>query len=162
MNQRDLARVLFATVGVLIAGSRLTDWLWHLSTLLHMNPEVDDPFDPISAYSFSLLGFVIASINIFLGLAIVIFRNRLANVLFADSPISSQINEFQAVAFSILGCYFAIGGISRIWNLGGVDWNAVAHAVLGIGLFLGARALSTFWSYTRSLGRHRSKNESAT
>ena len=95
-------------------------------------------------------------IAVFLGTGLVFIRDRLAATLFSESSHPFDTCDVQAVAFSVLGCYFTILGVSRFidWQVQ-IHWGAVVQIGLGVVLFFGARGLTEFWSFSRSVGRTR-------
>lgn len=149
MNQRQLASVLFAVVGVFIAASRVPEVFLHIALLVQASPA--DQGSQGSGWqgptSVSALGAALVAVGI--GVTLLLFRNRLAQRLFPIATPSLQSTDVQTVAFSVLGCYFAVQGLSRMLWAGRFDWGAAVQLTLGVGLFFGARGLSKLWLLTR-------------
>jgi hypothetical protein len=152
MNQRQLASVLFAAVGLFIAGSHFPEILMYAAVFRPSTPDPDGPASAAGERLFWVLGLMSSLLGILVGSVLVLLRNRLANRLFppANELVSSR--EVQAVALSILGCYFAVQGMSRLAVSGHFSWSDATELVLGVGLFFGARGLSRLWSFGRSAG----------
>ncbi len=72
-------------------------------------------------------------------------------VLTADTG-SLAAGDTQAVALSVLGCYFVIESISRLVGRGHIEWSTVTQLVLGVGLFFGARGVARLWATARAPG----------
>ncbi len=161
MGQRQLASVLFATIGVFIAVSRLPEIFFHVTLLAQWTPAIEDPADPVSQRLLSIIALSNSLLAVIVGSGLVLVRDRVASRLFPDDTSPLNAREFQAVALSVLGCYFAVQGITRIVWAGQLDWGAATQLALGVGLFFGARGLSKLWSLSRSAGRPRSANERA-
>jgi len=163
MNQRQLASVLFAVVGVFIAASYLpyiagqVIFLFSSDAVGQQAPGTASPLlSQLTSIAFLTVGVLISS-------ALVLFRNRLAERLFPAGPLLGG-QEFQAVGLSVLGCYFVIEGISGVFRLRSrtLEWGAVAQVVLGAALFLGARGISRLWSLARTAGTgHESRGNAA-
>lgn len=155
MSQRQLASVLFATVGVFIAALRLPEIVLGIVMMSQWDPVVTDS-DPVARWSaVSSLGVLLATVLI--SVELVLLRDRLANRLFPPEASSAGASELQAVAISVLGCYFAVQGLatlSHMWALSGeLDWAGLTQLVLGVALFFGSRGLSRLWSLARTAGR---------
>ena len=161
MNQRELACVLFAVVGVFIAITRLPDLIFHVGLLAQSSPEAMSPVDAISQRHISTIGLIASLAAILLGSGLILFRRSVAERLFAASAESLAAREAQAVALSVLGCYFAVQGISRFGWTRQFDWTAAIQLLLGIALFFGASGLSGLWMLSRSAGRSRMTSERA-
>jgi hypothetical protein len=153
MSQRQLASVLFAVLGAFIAITWLPQLVLSIGVWRAGNQAAP------AAYAITLL--IGAIIAVILGIVLVLIRIRLAERLFpADSrPLAAQ--DTQAVALSVLGCYFVVGSISRLVGRGRIDWSAVTQLVLGVGLFLGARGVARFWAAARSAGSSTSNDRAA-
>ncbi len=149
VSQRELASVAFVALGVFIAASRIPDLFFCLAVLFQSPPAVSSPASQPLLSIVVLIGSLVA---IGLGLILVAWRDRLAARLF---PGTSELNVggSHAVALSVLGCFFAIRGVSRALGAGGVDWSALTEAALGICLFFGARGVVGVWTAARSAGK---------
>ena len=154
MNQRQLASVLFAAVGVFLVVSRLQEVFSLAATVIPSTVDVDADATPLPdgqglALAVALMGSVLA---VLVGSALVLLRDRVANLLFPPATASVTSREVQAVALSVLGCYFAVQGVSNLAWAGRLDWSGAIQLVLGVALFFGARGLSRLWSFGRSAG----------
>jgi hypothetical protein len=89
---------------------------------------------------------------VLLGLTLALVRDRLARALFPVESQSLVARDTQAIALSVLGCYFAILGVCRLLSDFQRDWWAVVQVVLGIALFWGSRGLARLWAYNRPGG----------
>jgi len=153
MSQRQFASVLFAVLGVFIA----INWLPQIVVaigLFAQPTETSAGHQANSAYAITLLiGTLIA---VLLAITLVVMRERLAARLFPADTGPLAARDTQAVALSVLGCYFAIGAIPRLVGVGRVggriDWAAVTQLVLGVALFFGARGVARLWAAARSTG----------
>jgi len=154
MSQRQFASVLFAVLGVFIA----INWLPQIVVaigLFAQPTETSAGHQANSAYAITLLiGTLIA---VLLAITLVVMRERLAERLFAADTGPLAARDAQAVALSVLGCYFAIVAIPRLvavgrFGLGSIEWAAVTQLVLGVALFFGARGVSRLWVAARSAG----------
>jgi hypothetical protein len=153
MSQRQLASVLYAVLGAFIAVT------WFPQIILAIGfVAARDQAAPV-AYSITLLlGAVIA---VLLGIVLVLVRVRLAERLFPADIGSLAARETQAVALSVLGCYFVIESVSRLVGRGRIDWSSVTQLVLGVCLFLGARGVARLWAAARSAGSSTSDERAA-
>ena len=153
MSQRQFASVLFAVLGVFIA----INWLPQIVVaigLFAQPTETSAGHQANSAYAITLLiGTLIA---VLLAITLVVMRERLAARLFPADTGPFAARDAQAVALSVLGCYFAIGAIPRLVGVGRfggrIDWAAVTQLVLGVALFFGARGVARLWAAARSTG----------
>jgi hypothetical protein len=149
MNQRQLASVLFAVVGVFIAASRVPEIFVHIALLSQADPT--DQASRSSGWpgiaSVSAFGATLVAVGV--GVSLMLFRDRLAQRLFPVATPSLELRGVQTAAFSVLGCYFAVQGLSRILWAGRFDLGAAIQLTLGVALFVGARGLSNFWLLTR-------------
>jgi hypothetical protein len=161
MNQRQLASVLFAAAGVFIAAFYIPLIPLQVGALTPQIPDNGEPAALPGQHLVLILGLTSTVLGILIGTGLVFWRDRLANRLFrpADHLLSSS--EVHAVALSILGCYFAVQGLSRLAWAWGFDWSGATQVVLGIGLFFGGRGLSRLWSVGRSVGVSRSVSDDA-
>jgi hypothetical protein len=142
MSQRQLASVLFAVLGAFIAITWLPQIVLSIGILA-----AGDKVAP-GAYAITyLIGAIIAAL---LGIVLVLVRVRLAERLFPADTGSLAARDTQAVALSVLGCYFVIESVSRLVGRGRFDWAPVTQLVLGVGLFFGARGLARVWAAVRS------------
>lgn len=152
MSQRQLASVLFCVVGVFIAGSRLPDifpYVVALSQWQYGNEDGASEFPQRVLYVVSLIATLLA---VLMGLLLVVLRERLADMLFRPETRPVEASELQAVALSVVGCYFVVQGLARpIWA-GHGNWGAFVEVALGGVLFFGARGLAGLWSLSRSVG----------
>ncbi len=153
MSQRQLASVLFAVLGAFIAIS----WLPQVVVSIGIFAAGDRAAP--AAYAITLL--VGAIITVLLGIALVLIRVRLAERLFPADTGSLAARETQAVALSVLGCYFVIESVSRLVGRGRIVWPSVTQLALGVGLFFGARGLARFWAAARSAGSSSSNERAA-
>jgi len=153
MSQRQLASVLFAVLGAFIA----ITWLPQLVVSIGILRGGDQAAP--GSYAITLL--IGAIITIILGIVLVLIRVRLAERLFPADPGPLAAQDTQAVALSVLGCYFVVASISRLVGRGRIDWSAVAQLVLGVGLFLGARGVARFWAAVRTAGSSSSNERAA-
>jgi hypothetical protein len=161
MNQRQLASVLFAAIGLFIAASRLPDILVQVAALTSSIPATDPPASPAGQRLVLTFGLISSIVAVLIGTVLIFLGDRLANRLFPSGYEALTSPEVQAVAISVLGCYFAVQGLSRMAWAGYLNWSGVTQLALGVGLFFGARALSKLWSFGRSGGVARSVGESA-
>ena len=150
MGAHELAAIAFASLGLYyVANSvlELSHWLMAL-----------DGYSSWAEASRWIL-FVVA--NAIVGAAFIYWRAAIAARLFAVREGSGQfdLREIQAVAFSVIGlAQFAVGlrlvvnallfstrvvgGYADLWT----DLHsAFAHMLLGTVLFVGSRAMSSFW-----------------
>ena len=153
MSQRHLASVLFAVLGAFIAITSLPQLVLSIGIL-----KAGDQAAPRD-YAITLA--IGAIITVLLGIVLVLIRVRLAERLFPADPGSLAARETQAVALSVVGCYFVVTSISRLVGRGRIDWSAVTQLVLGLGLFLGARGVARFWAAGRSGGASNSDEHAA-
>jgi hypothetical protein len=161
MNQREFASVLFAVVGVFVAATRLPELMIHVGVLVQSSSEIESPFRGISQRGMSTIGLIASLVGVLLGTALILLRGRLAQRLFAAATPPLEAREAQAVALSVLGCYFVVEGVSRFGWAARFDWAAAIQVALGLTLFFGASRLSGFWSLARSAGRPRASSERA-
>jgi hypothetical protein len=163
MNQRQLASVLFAVLGAFIAISWLPQIV--VATGLWAQPidTSNSAGDQAASVSYAISLLIGTLIAVLLGILLILGRDRLAERLFPANTGPLAVRETQAVALSVLGCYFVIGAISRLVGLWlhRIDWSAVAQLVLGVGLFLGARGVARFWAAVRSGGSSTSNDRAA-
>src|SRR5579859_3877839 len=105
MSQRQLASVLYDVVGAFIAIT------WFPQIILAIGfVAARDQAAPV-AYSITfLIGGIIA---VLLGIVLVLVRVRLAERLFPADTGSLAARDTQAVALSVLACYFVIESVSR-------------------------------------------------
>jgi len=144
MSQRQLASVLFAVLGAFIAITSVPQIVLSIGILA-----AGDQAAPV-AYAIT---FVIGTIiSVILGIVLVVIRVRLAERLFPSDTASLAAQDTQAVALSVLGCYFVVASISRLTGRGRIDWSALTQLVLGVGLFLGARGVARLWAAVRTAG----------
>ena len=149
MDQRQLASVLFAVVGLFIALSRLPDIFLQGAMLAQWDPTMEDPASPVPQRLTVALAFSASLLAVLLGAALVLVRQPLAARLFPSTTGPLDARELQAVALSVLGCYFVVqGAYGALWS-GSLRWGAIVQAALGVGLFVGARALAGLWSSWR-------------
>jgi hypothetical protein len=106
MNQRQLASVLFAVLGVFMAATRLPDLLVHAAIVMQWDPAMEDPAGPISPRAVSTFAVVATLIVVLMGLGLVVLRDRIADRLFTSAPGHTPSSEVQAVAPAVLGVYF--------------------------------------------------------
>src|SRR5712672_3524879 len=154
MSQRQFAGVLFAVVGVFMTMNWLPQIV--LAVGFFAQPmETSVGHQANSTYAITLLiGTLVA---ILLAITLVVMRERLAAGLFAADTGPLAARDTQAVALSVLGCYFAIGAIPRLagvglFGVGRIEWVAVIQLVLGVALFFGARGVARLWAAARSAG----------
>lgn len=152
MNQRELASVLFAVLGIFIAATRLPELVLHAAMVIQSNPAIDEPGGPDTPRAVSLLAIVAILIVVFLGLALIVLRDRISGWLFSSARGRGLPPEIQAVALSVLGVYFILDSIPGIMLQGGVRWASVVQALLGTALFLGAHGIAAVWSRLRTPG----------
>src|SRR5207249_1202066 len=145
--------VLFAVLGAFIAITGLPQIVMSIGILA-----AGVQAAPVDWASALLIGAIIAFI---LGVALVLIRVRLAERLFPADTGSLAARDTQAVALSVLGCYFVIESVSRLVGRGRIDWPSVTQLGLGVGLFFGARALARFWAAARSAGSSSSNERAA-
>jgi hypothetical protein len=156
MNQRQLASVLFAVIGVQIAVARLSDLGLYLDPLVR--PSLYEETAGAAARFSAILALAYLSVSVLVGVVLVVLRNALADRLFPSGTQPLNAPELQAVAFSALGCYFVIEGISRITGVALMrrftefDWGGGALVVFGVALFLGARGVARLWTVARAAG----------
>lgn len=151
MSQRQLASVLFAVLGVFIAITWLPQVVMSISLVAQSTRA--SAGDRAEAVTYAITLFIGTLIAVLLGIALVLMRGRLADRLFAADTGPLAGRDVQAVALSVLGCYFAIGAIPRLVGFGRrIDWAAITQLVLGVALFLGARGVARLWSAARSAG----------
>lgn len=153
MSQRQFASVLFSVLGVFIA----INWLPQIVVAigLFVQPtEISVDHQGNSAYAIALL--VGTLIAVLLGISLIVRRERLAERLFKADTGPLAARDAQAVALSVLGCYFAIEAIPPLVAYRSisnrVEWEAVTQLVLGVGLFFGARGVAGLWAAARSAG----------
>jgi hypothetical protein len=149
MTQRQLASVLFAVIGIFIAASRFPEVFMHVAVLT--TPD-DGPAAPVSRSLISIMGLIGSLLGLFIGAALVLLSDDLCIRLFPPTTQPLSWPDVQPVALSVLGCYFAVVGLSRVVWSRGVDWSGATQLVLGLGLFFGARRLSRLWSLGRRAG----------
>lgn len=150
MTQRQLASVLFAVLGVFMAVTGLAQLI--LGLMVQLNATNTAGNDGGIAITTLLVGM---SVPVLLGVGLVFARDILARRLFSADSQPLVAGDTQAVALSVLGCYFVIQGASlqvRMISLHETNWYAIVQLVLGLGLFLGSRGLARFWTLARSSG----------
>jgi len=147
MSQRQLASVLFAVFGVFIA----VTWFPQVIVSIGMVAAGDQ----VAAEPYAITFLIGTIIGVLLGILLVLVRVRLAERLFAADTASLVARDTQAVALSVLGCYFVIQSLPRLVGRG-FDWLPATQLVLGIGLFFGARGLARLWTAVRTAGSSRS------
>lgn len=152
MSQRQLASVLFTVLGVFIA----INWLPEIVVAIGLFAQPTEPnggHEANSAYAIPLL--IGTLITVLLAITLVVMRERLAARLFAADTGPLAARDAQAVALSVLGCYFTIGAIPRLvqvarFGFDSNEWVALAQLVLGVALFFGARGVARLWAAARS------------
>ena len=144
MSQRQLASVLFAVLGGFIAITSVPQVILSIGVLT-----AGVQAAPV-AYAITFLIGTITSVT--LGIVLVLVRVRLAERLFPADPGPLPAQDTQAVALSVLGCYFVVASISRLAGRGRIDWSALTQLVLGVGLFLGARGVARLLAAVRTAG----------
>ena len=159
MNQRELASVLFAVVGAFIAISRLPELIIFIGMLMGPNPELESAGDRVSQRHIATFGSIGLVAAMLAGAGLIGLRDRLARRLFPTGTQPMTVREVQAVALSVLGCYFAVQGISRLGWVARSDWTPAIQLALGVALFFGASGLSRLWALSRSLGQPRAPTE---
>ncbi len=152
MNQRQLASVLLAVLGIFMAATRLPDLAIHAAMVLQLDPAMEEAAGPFSQRAVSWVAMIAILIVVFLSLALVLLRDRISDWLFSSEPIPSPTSGIQAVALSVLGVYFVISSIPGIMWPGGTRWASVVQAVLGAALFLGAHGTAALWYRLRTAG----------
>jgi cytochrome b subunit of formate dehydrogenase len=161
MNQRQLASVLFAAAGVLIAAFYIPLIPVQVGALTPSVPDNAAPAAPPGQHLVFILGLTSSVLAVLIGTGLVLWRDRLADRLFRPGGHSLSSGDIHAVALSVLGCYFAVHGLSRLaWGWES-PWSGAIQLVLGIGLFFGARGLSRLWSAGRSVGVSRDVTDDA-
>ena len=145
MNQRQFSSVLFAVVGVFIAVSRIPELVVHVVLLTQTRESWGDGA-PHRLLSGAALGATLVAIGV--GIALVVFRNQLAERLFPAASTSVETSGVQTAAFAVLGCYFVVHGLSRIFVVspmgwGSATWGPAIQLILGVALFFSARRLSS-------------------
>jgi drug/metabolite transporter (DMT)-like permease len=153
MSQRQLASVLFAVLGIYMAVAWIPRVFLSVGLLPQVRPDpVANDYEKI-VYTAELIS---TGIGVLLGVGLVLSRDLLARRLF---PVDSQplvARDLQAVALSVLGCYFVIQDaaelIFRMIARHEINWPAMVELVLGLGLFLGARGIARFWTFARTAG----------
>ena len=154
MNQRQFASVLFAVVGIYIAVSWLPQIVIAIGLLVQpMETAAGHRENAVYAITV-VIGTLLA---VLLGIGLLVWRERLAERLFAAETGPLDSRDSLAVALAVLGCYFAIGAIPRLVRVGRsgfgeLEWVAVAQGALGVALFFGARGVARLWSVARSAG----------
>ncbi len=144
MSQRQLASVLFAVLGAFIAITSVPQVVLSIGVLTAAVRAAP------TTYAITFLIGAVTSVT--LGIVLVLVRVRLAERLFPADTGSLAPRDTQAVALSVLGCYFVIESISRLVGRGRIEWWAVTQLVLGVGLFFGARGVARFWATVRGAG----------
>jgi hypothetical protein len=145
MNQRQFASVLFAVTGIFIAASRLPEFVIHMALMYRSASTGPSLSGSDSETLFTVAAFIGTIISVGIGVALLLLRDRLARRLFPASVMSLEAPGMQTVAFSVMGCYFAVQGLYRLgWGYR-FDWGAAIQLVLGVALFFGARGLSRLW-----------------
>ena len=153
MSQRQLASVLFAVLGAFIAITSVPQVVLSIGVFA-----AGVQAGPVAYAITFLIGTIISMI---LGIVLVLIRVRLAERLFPADPGPLAAKDTQAVALSVLGCYFVVASISRLVGRGRIDWSAVTQLVLGVGLFLGARGVARLWAAARTAGSSSSNERAA-
>ena len=149
MNQRQLASVLFAVLGVFLAMSWLPQVFFQIGILWQM-PAGTTGDDYGVAVSTTYLAS--AGIALLLGVGLVVSRDRLARRLFPGDNQSLTARDTQAVALSVLGAYFVVVGICRFIASNQIEWSGIVEFALGLLLFLGARGIARLWTSARTAG----------
>ena len=153
MSQRQLASVLFAVLGAYIAIS----WFPQIIVFIGIQT-AGDQAAPVAYLITPVIGAIIA---VLLGIVLVLIRVRLAERLFPADTGPLAARDTQAVALSVLGCYFVIESVSRLVGRGRIDWASVTQLVLGVGLFFGARGVARLWAAGRTAGSSTSNDRAA-
>jgi hypothetical protein len=157
VTQRELASVLFAALGVFVSVSRLPEIFVGVALVVQSPAAGAQLSQPL----LSIAGLIGSLVAVALGLGLAASRDRLAARLFPDATGELTVRGVHAVALSVLGCFFAIKGLSRALWVGGVDLAALTEAALGVALFFGSRGLAGLWSASRSAGRSKEPNKRA-
>lgn len=152
MGQRQLAAVLFAVVGLFIILSRLPYLFFHVINLFTVEPPMYGYPSRVGRRTILAVGLIAYLLSVGIGAALVFFREKLAAWLFPLESGELVVRDAQAVAFSVLGCYFVVQGIHGSVFPGFNRWAAGIQVVLGAALFLGARGLAGLWASWRSAG----------
>lgn len=151
MNQRELASVLFAVLGIFIVASRAPEIVIHLASLTQA--DFARPRGAGSQTVLSVAALTASVLTVLMGISLALFRDRIAGRLFPSGTGSLEAPRIQAVAFSILGCYFVVQGLARFLSavrFEQLDWLGVVQFALGGGLFFGASGLARVWSRINS------------
>jgi hypothetical protein len=157
MDQRQLAAVLLAVVGIFFVASPLPILTVYIAMLHQAGSFTEEPLAGISQAAFLEIGIWSSVATIAVGVIILFARNRLAARLFPESSHPVVAPEAQAVALSVLGCYLAVGGVSGLFPEvlvpgGLISWGHAIQVILGVGMFFGARGLSHLWQLARTRG----------
>lgn len=149
MNQRQLASVLFAVLGIFIAITWLPQVFLSVRILSQMPAGTTGDDYGIDV---SITYLISAGIALLLAVGLVLSRDHLARRLFPADTQPLIARDTQAVALSVLGAYFVVVGIRRFVAANVIDWSAIVESVLGLSLFLGARGISRLWTFARTAG----------
>jgi hypothetical protein len=146
MNQRQLASVLFAVVGLFIVLFRLPELFAQVALVAQWDRMVADPVGGVDQRAFLVASTVGHLLAVLLGTGLVVFRERLAGVLFPVTGATLAARDVHAVALSVLGAFLVVHSLRALAFPGPSRWAGAVQLILGAGLFLGARRISALWS----------------
>jgi hypothetical protein len=146
MNQRQLASVLFAVVGLFIVAFRLPEIFVQGAMIARWDRMVADPAGGVDPRAFLVASTVSHFFAVMLGAGLVIFRERLAGALFSAAGAPLAARDLHAVGLSVLGAFLVVHSLWALAFPGPSRWAGAVQLILGAGLFLGARRISALWS----------------
>jgi hypothetical protein len=146
MNQRQLASVLFAVVGLFIVAFRLPEIFVQGAMIAQWDRMVADPAGGVDQRAFLVASTVGHLIAILLGMGLVVLRDRLAGALFPATGAPLAARDIHAIALSVLGAFLVVHSLRALAFPGPSRWAGAVQLILGAGLFLGARRISALWS----------------
>jgi hypothetical protein len=153
MNQRQLASVLFAVVGLFIVLFRLPELFAQVALVAQWDRMVADPVGGVDQRAFLVASTVGHLLAILLGMGLVVLRDRLAGALFpATGALAAR--DIHAIALSVLGAFLVVHSLRALAFPGPSRWAGAIQLLLGAGLFLGARRISALWTALGSADQH--------
>ncbi len=113
MTQRDLAAVLFASLGVFIAVSAVPHLFSQVYILSQWEPGWEDGTSPVSVRTFTIATIATSGLSLVAGVLLAVARRGLAERLFPVTTSPLKSSEFLSPALAVLGIYFVVEGLSN-------------------------------------------------
>jgi hypothetical protein len=152
MNQRQLASVLFAVVGLFIVIFRLPELFVQGAMIAQWGRMLADPGSAVDPRSFLVASTIGLLLMVVIGTGLLVFRDRLAGMLFSAAGAPLAARDVHAVGLSVVGAFLVVHSLRALTFPGPSRWAGVVQILLGTGLFLGATRISALWAALGSTG----------